>query len=65
MLRYKQTIDALHKRSISLNLNRNSTYLLPKTDSRTGIEGSEDEGIFDEIFVQPFIQETIGIKFKG
>jgi len=39
--------------------------LLTQADSRSGIEGAEDEWIVDHVFVNTFIKEAIGIKLKG
>jgi hypothetical protein len=40
-------------------------HLLAETDPRASIEREEYEGIGCEVFVQPLVQESVGIEFKS
>jgi len=35
---------------------------LTKADTRSGVEGEEDEGVLEEIFLHAFVEEAVGIK---
>jgi len=44
---------------------KQSRYLLAQTDSRTRIEGQEYEWIWSQILLQPVIEESVRVEFKG
>jgi hypothetical protein len=37
----------------------------PLKSTRTSVEGEKDERVVNKIFVESFVDETIGIKFEG
>ena len=39
------------------------TYLLSETNAWTGVKGKEDERVGREVFVQPFVEEPVRVKF--
>ena len=40
------------------------TYLLPETDTGSGVERREDERVWYEILAETFVEEWIEVKFK-
>lgn len=38
---------------------------MSETDTGTGVERQEDEGVRRQILVQSFVEEAVGVKFKG
>lgn len=59
MSRDMQTSRGVRERHWSKN---HSSYLLSKTDPRSGIEWKKDEGIGCQVLVQAFIQEPVRVK---
>ena len=39
--------------------------LLAEADARSSVEGAEDEWVWCQIFVSPFIKEPVWVKFEG
>ena len=40
------------------------TYLLSETDARSSVERQEDERVWDEVLVETFVEESIGVELK-
>lgn len=43
---------------------KHATYLLTKTDTRTGVERQEDVRVGNDVFLHSLVEETIGIELK-
>jgi len=39
--------------------------LLAKANAQSGVEGAEDEWIWLQVFMNPFIEESVRVKFEG
>lgn len=47
---------------VRITVRKSNAHLLPETDTRTGVEGQEDERVLRHVFLEPFVEETVGIK---
>jgi len=41
------------------------SYLLSEANARSGVEGEEYEGVWDQVLVQALVQKTVWVEFEG